>query len=649
MADTSWEYIIPGGGIYNDTSENYEVLVPDVGIVNEGETAAPSTSGSLVPYKRNPDPRQKPPLGSILNLDHTLSNGLVGCWIMNEGGGNTIFNLGMSPDKGSFVGSGVEWSGNNIKFSGADGNYISTPDADIYSFGTSPFTMVSRIYPTAHTTTNPILSKYNDVGPFDGEWYFVSISTDVLYAQCLNDSATDRIKITGSQTVSLNTWSNVAFRYSGGTANTALNLFLNGIKDSSPTRATDGTYTGMSNRGANVTLGGALAASIYYSYFQGLIEYAYLFGRLLTDDEIAWLNAEPYANILQPKYWYMVDLGAAQFGTIYSTPEYSDGSVELLQSSGTDPIVYYADGSSYTVHEYISEGGSIINFLSTILGQSALNQINLSVSRELNSSITASSNLSNITLNTLRNLISSASAQTSITNIDLAILRELTSDLQASTELSSSILNVSRSIESISNTTTNLADIDLKITRELQSVIDSVTAFSNIDMPVSRELQSSISGQTVLNSIDLLIAGIINFISTISAQTNLSTVNLNVIRKIQSTINAETTLSDISLIINIFFESIVAGNTALSNIDLKILRELNSQIEGQTVLSNIDLKRLIKLVSTINGQTNLSSITILTAILGLIISTGISDQSDLFSTSDSSEAFTAVDKTILLT
>lgn len=36
MSDTSWEYIIPGSGIYNDTSQGAELIVPGIGIVNEG-------------------------------------------------------------------------------------------------------------------------------------------------------------------------------------------------------------------------------------------------------------------------------------------------------------------------------------------------------------------------------------------------------------------------------------------------------------------------------------------------------------------------------------------------------------------------------------------------------------------------------------
>jgi len=40
MADI--EYIIPGGGIYNDTEQGFEPVVPGVGIVNEQAGAPPA-------------------------------------------------------------------------------------------------------------------------------------------------------------------------------------------------------------------------------------------------------------------------------------------------------------------------------------------------------------------------------------------------------------------------------------------------------------------------------------------------------------------------------------------------------------------------------------------------------------------------------
>jgi len=46
MADTSWEYVVPGVGTYNDTSQDFEPVVPGSGTVLEG-AAAPG--GSSVP------------------------------------------------------------------------------------------------------------------------------------------------------------------------------------------------------------------------------------------------------------------------------------------------------------------------------------------------------------------------------------------------------------------------------------------------------------------------------------------------------------------------------------------------------------------------------------------------------------------------
>jgi len=35
-------------------------------------------------------------------------------------------------------------------------------------------------------------------------------------------------------------------------------------------------------------------------------------------------------------------------------PLYVDGSVTLLQTTGTTPTVFYVDGSMYVVHEYVA-------------------------------------------------------------------------------------------------------------------------------------------------------------------------------------------------------------------------------------------------------------------------------------------------------
>ena len=70
----------------------------------------------------------KPPKGAMLNRGHPLALGLVGCWLMNEGGGNIVNDLSGNGNTGVFVGDGVSWSagkyGPGISLAGSD-DYVS--------------------------------------------------------------------------------------------------------------------------------------------------------------------------------------------------------------------------------------------------------------------------------------------------------------------------------------------------------------------------------------------------------------------------------------------------------------------------------------------------------------------------------------------
>ena len=52
--------------------------------------------------------KQKPLMGRKVNWSHPLSKGLVGCWLMNEGGGNAIFDLSGNGHTGIFY-SDISW------------------------------------------------------------------------------------------------------------------------------------------------------------------------------------------------------------------------------------------------------------------------------------------------------------------------------------------------------------------------------------------------------------------------------------------------------------------------------------------------------------------------------------------------------------
>ena len=70
-------------------------------------------------------PYEKPMYGVLLNTRHPLARGLVGCWLFNEGGGNTVFDLSDNFKHGTFGAEAPSWVAEGIYF-GGDGDYIYT-------------------------------------------------------------------------------------------------------------------------------------------------------------------------------------------------------------------------------------------------------------------------------------------------------------------------------------------------------------------------------------------------------------------------------------------------------------------------------------------------------------------------------------------
>ena len=72
-------------------------------------------------------PGEKPAYSDelVLRKNHWSTDGLVGCWLCNEGGGNTIFDLSGNGNHGSFTGTvwGTGRDGPALDFDGDD--YVS--------------------------------------------------------------------------------------------------------------------------------------------------------------------------------------------------------------------------------------------------------------------------------------------------------------------------------------------------------------------------------------------------------------------------------------------------------------------------------------------------------------------------------------------
>ena len=97
-------------------------------------------------WTKNPNPTQKPPLGSIIDWSHPLARGLVGCWLLNEGGGDAIYD--MVENRKATI-SGLSWGSGKLY------NYISGQNGSIHvngSIQTSQVTHVAGI--RSHTTSS---------------------------------------------------------------------------------------------------------------------------------------------------------------------------------------------------------------------------------------------------------------------------------------------------------------------------------------------------------------------------------------------------------------------------------------------------------------------------------------------------------------
>jgi hypothetical protein len=223
---------------------------------------------------------QKPLLGVPVNWSHPLARGLVGCWLMNEGGGNKIYNLSGNRNAGTFVGD-TQWApgkfGSCLSFDGT-GDYVTT-NKDI--IGTESFTISAWIYLKSSAATMGIVESAETGAP----GFVAGLITGNLFLRVARRAV--EWLATGATILPLNTWVFVACTYNGTAGNTTV-VYLNG--------RTDGN-----NYDTDIFTSGNLYIGIYRnSYFNGYIDDVMIFNRALTAQEVAQLYREPFCMFDRP-------------------------------------------------------------------------------------------------------------------------------------------------------------------------------------------------------------------------------------------------------------------------------------------------------------------------------------------------------------
>ena len=236
-------------------------------------------------------PSQKPFRGMQLNRSHPLAKGLVGCWVMNEAAGGKIFDLSGNGNDGTII-SSPKWGSDGLNFDGTDDfvdmGVVNQVDA------AAAVTIIMSVKPTVNrdhwmfarsigtTSTDVFILWVDDVcGAGDGAGNTDTFAFNVGSAS----EATNRVNgDTGLRT--LNTWQTVAGVFNG----TYRGLYHNGVLNAEHNSGVQTTIVSSANE---FYIGQWEVFEI--NDLEGGIQYAYIYNRALSANEIAWLNREPYA------------------------------------------------------------------------------------------------------------------------------------------------------------------------------------------------------------------------------------------------------------------------------------------------------------------------------------------------------------------
>jgi len=247
---------------------------------------------------------RKPPLGVRHNPSHPLSIGLVGHWIMNEGGGLTAYDISGKGNHGTLT-SGPTWTagqfGPAISFDGSNDFVSVGSPAALNLVGEASIFCWARFADLVTTQELLAQAAANDViGQIALEVGRTDAKLSVLWA--------DTVIGTSTGTVASNIWYHLGFTRAGTTGSWTWRIYINGAQDSTNTSATNPG----SQQPFSIGKDGAGALP-----FNGLIDDVRIFNRALSADEVRYLYIYPFADLQSRRQILVEPSVAAAAGRIF--------------------------------------------------------------------------------------------------------------------------------------------------------------------------------------------------------------------------------------------------------------------------------------------------------------------------------------------
>lgn len=215
------------------------------------------------------------------------TTGLVSYWLMNEGSGTTYAD-GVGSHNGTLTSSSM-WSGDFVAFTLNNSGSV----ADHADFGiSSTLTIFGWVNDPAPPAGGILISQW-DSGIADRAWLVgndagagtklrIVLSDDGTFSSGHNKD------YSSSPTLFDGTWHSWAFRFNAG----VLDLFVDGVKDTSPTKSTDDAITTIKNSAAAIVCNSILSSgSPISSGTNSNMKKIRFYNNAKTDADIAAMHA----------------------------------------------------------------------------------------------------------------------------------------------------------------------------------------------------------------------------------------------------------------------------------------------------------------------------------------------------------------------
>jgi len=231
----------------------------------------------------------QPPLGTPLNISHPLSQGLVGCWLLNEGGGQIAVDSVNLSNPGTLTNGprfAVAQRGQCVALDGSN-DYISVNNTSSALNFAGPITLSAWVYPQISNAYQGVIVKATGVNNRQYAFYLSQLGTGNIYVAFAGSNIGDQAV---SPAWTVNAWNHIVVTADGSN----IKIYINGVLAS-----TLGNANVSATASGNVVFGMDVPNNQFP--LNGYMGPVFIYNRAISASEVRQLYANSYQMFQQAK------------------------------------------------------------------------------------------------------------------------------------------------------------------------------------------------------------------------------------------------------------------------------------------------------------------------------------------------------------